>query len=371
MAVNAVIEKFQQNSSLLALPVENEGLFEGLTTRRSLFFKHLSKPFARDIYYRKPIRMLLDINPMLMPSDWDVHQGLQELLNRDPALENDCFGIIEDKRCIGIVAVSDLIMTISRMQGKLLETLEMLSSRIRHEVEMAHRIQTELLPDTPMQHAGISVSAALVNSSEISGDFYDLFLLGDNKLGLLVADVTGHGVQAGLVTTAAKAGLQVLLDNGISNPGELLYGMNRAVLATARQQLMMTALIALIEPETNKLTISSAGHPYPWLFDASTSEWSEIEIDAGFPLGFDEQAVYGEMIIQFNVGDMFLMFSDGIIESENCFAEAFGQNKFKQTLKTGRQLSPEQLKDLLLAEAREFACQDSFDDDVTLLIAGR
>lgn len=371
MTVNSVIELFQQNSSLLALPVETEGRFEGLTSRRDLFFQHLAKPFARDLYYRKPIRMLLDTRPLTMPADWNVHQGLEELLRRDPSLENHCFGIMKNGRCVGIVAVADLMMVISRIQTDLLDTLEQLSSRIRNEVEMARRIQVDLLPVTPMSHAGIAVSAALVNSTEISGDFYDLFFPNDLTIGLLVADVTGHGVQAGLVTTAAKAGLQTLLDGAVTQPRELLCGINRAILATARQQLMMTALIGVLEPYENRIILASAGHPYPWQYVAAEGTWHEIVLDPGFPLGFDEAANYPESVVPFMPGDRILFFSDGIIEAESPMGEAFGICRFQQVLHEGKSLSPEMLKEVLLAEARNFTGRDTFEDDVTLMIAER
>lgn len=371
MTVNKVIESFQKNASILALPVETGGHFEGLITKRDLFSQHLAKPFARDLYGRKPIRMLLDGRLLTMPAAFNVHQGLEELLCRDPSLENDCFGVMDDGRCVGIVSVADLMMTISRIQTGLLETLEQLSHRIRNEVEMARRIQVDLLPTTPMQHAGITVSAGLVNSSEISGDFYDLFLPTADRIGLLVADVTGHGVQAGLVTTAAKAGLQTLVDKDITRPGELLCGINRAILATARQQLMMTALIGLVETDENRITLASGGHPYPWRYAAVDDCWHEVPLDPGFPLGFDEAASYPESTIPFLPGDRILFFSDGIIESENSMAEAFGLCRFQQVLHEGRSLGPEALKELLLAEARKFTGRETFDDDVTLMIAER
>jgi len=369
MTVHEVIECFQQNAALLALPVENDGRLEGLTSRRNLFLQHLAKPFARDLYYRKPIRMLLEPDPLVMPSHLNVNQGLEELLRRDPKLECDCFGIMEDGRCSGIVSVADLMMTISGVQAGLLETLEQLSRRIRREIEMAQRIQNELLPVTPVRYGQIDIAAGLVTSTEISGDFYDLFQPGGSLLGLMVADVTGHGVQAGLVTTAAKASLQILLDNGITRPGELLRGINRAIAATGGQQLMMTALIALLDPEKQHLTLASAGHPYPWRYTAADGSWSELPLEPGFPLGFDDSAHYPESESMFCPGDKLLLFSDGIIEAENRMAEAFGTVRFCQVLQEGRLLNPEQLKDLLLDEARRFTGNGEFEDDVTLLIA--
>lgn len=367
--VSQVVERFQRDATLLAVPVATDDSFEGISSRKDLFFQHLAKPFARDLYNKKPINQLLDHRPLVLPAEWSVHQGLAALLEHDPGLAHDCFAVTEQGRCIGIVAVADLMMTISRMQASLLETLEQLSSRIRSEVEMARRIQHDLLPVTPLRRNNLLLVGDLVNSTEISGDFFDLFFPSSSQTGLLVADVTGHGVQAGLVTTAAKAGLQTLLDNGVTRPEELLCGINRSILATARGQLMMTALIALLEHDTGRLLLASAGHPFPWHYEAATRTWHELALEPGFPLGFDEQAAYIEAELAFLPGDRLLLFSDGIVEAENSAGEPFGALRFQQVLQENHHLAPEALKELLLAEARSFTGQELFDDDVTLLLA--
>ncbi len=367
--VSQVVERFQRDSALLAVPVASDGSFAGISSRKDLFFQHLAKPFARDLYSKKPISQLLDSRPLVLPADWNIHQGLEALLQHDPALSHDCFAVTDQGRCIGIVAVADLMMTISRMQAGLLETLEQLSRRIRSEVEMARRIQNDLLPVTPLTRNNLLLVGDLVNSTEISGDFFDLFFPTPGQTGLLVADVTGHGVQAGLVTTAAKAGLQTLLDNGVTRPAELLCGINRSILATARQQLMMTALIALFDQERGCLRLASAGHPFPRQYRAASRTWHELPLEPGFPLGFDEQAAYCEAELAFLPGDRLLLFSDGIIEAENSAGEPFGAVRFQQVLQQGCDLEPEALKDRLLAEARSFTGHELFEDDVTLLLA--
>jgi len=366
--VNQAIELFQQQPHLLALPVMQQQHLLGIISRRELFFRHLAKPFARELFGRKPVETLLEGKPLVLAGELEMSDALNRLLLLDPQLENDCFGVSLADGSVAIAAVGDLMMAISRSQAVLLETLNNLSSRIRSEVEMARQVQAALLPATPLVHAGIAVAAGLVNSTEISGDFYDVFPLDEHRLGLLVADVTGHGVQAGLVTTAAKAGLQTLLDNGVRTPARLLSGINRALMATAGGSLLMTALIAVLDHQTGTAVLSSAGHPYPYWRQCDTGQWQLVPLEPGFPLGFSDEADYDETLIPFLPGDCLLLYSDGIQEAENDRGVLFGERQLLATLQQAAG-KPEQVRDALLTAARSFRGNEHFDDDVTLVVA--
>ncbi len=369
ITVNQVIERFRQETGLLALPVLADGEPVGIISRRELFSNHLARPFARELYGRKPIVELLAATPLLLAGELDIHTGLQELLQLDPRLENDCLGVCSAGSCTGVVAVADLMMAISQSQAGLLDTLQRLGQRIRDEVELARQVQTALLPVTPLRHAGVMVAAGLVHSSEISGDVYDVFPLDEHRLGLLVADVTGHGVQAGLVTTAAKAGLQTLMDSGLLTPSQFLGGINRAIRATGKGRLLMTALLAIIDRQKGTATIASAGHPYPYHRSGAAGKWQLIDLDPGFPLGFDDGVSYSETTIPFLANDLLLLFSDGILEAENLHGEQFAEQRLPDLLQREVGAGPEELRDTLLAAARRFCGRDHFEDDVTLVVA--
>ncbi|MGE0156560.1 MAG: PP2C family protein-serine/threonine phosphatase [Geobacter sp.] len=366
--VNQAIELFQHDTALTALPVMDQQHLAGIINRRELFFRHLAKPFARELFGRKPIATLLEGPSLVLAGELEITDALNRLLLNDPQLENDCFGVSLADGSVAIATVADLMMAISRSQAALLETLESLSSRIRSEVEMARQVQAALLPVTPLRHAGVSVAAGLVNSTEISGDFYDVFPLDEHRLGLLVADVTGHGVQAGLVTTAAKAGLQTLLDNGVRTPALLLRGINRALMATAGGSLLMTALVAVLDRVTGTAVISSAGHPFPYRRQGDSGQWQLVALKPGFPLGFVDDADYDETTIGFMPNDHLLLYSDGIQEAEDEQGVLFGEQQLLATLQQAAG-TPEQVRDTLLAAARSFRGNDHFDDDVTLVVA--
>jgi len=192
--VRDVMELFQKEQSLPALPVVEEGAFVGVVNRRVLFVEQLGRPFAVDLYGKKAIRVLLAENQFVLEPELDINAALVRLLEVDPGLGIDSFPVVSGGVCQGIVSVSDLMMKISETQADLLETLKMLGARISEEVDKASKIQRDLLPPPEFHGGDIRIGAGVITSSEIGGDFYDYFPLDEGCLGLVVGDVSGHGV---------------------------------------------------------------------------------------------------------------------------------------------------------------------------------
>jgi serine phosphatase RsbU (regulator of sigma subunit) len=266
--------------------------------------------------------------------------------------------------------VAELIMVISKAQAFLLDKLEVLSARIREEVDKARQIQQGLLPPSSYNFSGTVLDAVLINSSEISGDVYDYFEIDDNRLGVMVGDVSGHGVQSGMVATAAKAGLHLLLDRGVRTPSELLSGMNKAVLVTASSSLMMTAVIAVVDLADRKITYANAGHNYPYIYRALTKNIIKLDNTGGFPLGFDSGSKYEEAVVDFHQNDRLLLYTDGIVEARNNSDEEFGYDRLETYLENKLSGHPESARRGLIDTVRAFTGVDGFEDDVTILIVG-
>ncbi|WP_243689376.1 PP2C family protein-serine/threonine phosphatase [Geotalea toluenoxydans] len=239
-----------------------------------------------------------------------------------------------------MVSVSDLMMTISMTQASLVQTLESLGERIQSEVKKAGEIQQALLPVSEFSFEGLTVSGEITTSSEIGGDYFDYFQLDKDRIGLLVADVSGHGVQSGMVTTAAKASLHCLISQGVDTPAGLLFGMNNAILATARQTLLMTCLIAVIDTKNGKATFANAGHNFPYIHRSGSGLLMMLDSVSGFPLGFEENNSYGECLTSFEYGDTMLLYSDGIVECTDQAGEEFGYERLSASLAKNIHLKP-------------------------------
>lgn len=369
LPVAEVVEIFQKDPSLLAIPILTEGKLASIISRRALFYTHLGKPFAMELFGRKPIILLADEGCVTMEADLDVNAALSQLLESDPSLETDCFAVMDSGQYQGMVSVSDLMMTISMTQASLVRTLESLSERIRAEVKKAGEIQQALLPIADFRFNGVTISGEITTSSEIGGDYFDYFLLDGDRIGLLVGDVSGHGVQSGMVTTAAKASLHCLVAQGVDTPAGLLFGMNNAILATARQTLLMTCLIAVIDTRNCRITFANAGHNFPYLHRSASGLLMMLDSVSGFPLGFEENNHYGECSASFDPGDSVLLYSDGIVECTNRSGEEFGYDRLASAIADNITVQPGVLRRMLRQEATRFTGSGSFPDDVTILIA--
>jgi serine phosphatase RsbU (regulator of sigma subunit) len=372
--VQALLTLFQDDPELSIVAVAGADGFLDCVSRKALL-NLMSRPFALDLYAKKPIQGLLgDLRGLgvVMGPETDISAAALELLSLDPTLQTDAFPLVKEGACVGVVAVSDLMLAVAEQQKRLLEELDRLSSRIREEVAKGVKIQQDLLPPANHSFNGITVAAGINTSSEICGDFFDYFAIGKDQVGLLIADVSGHGVQAGMVTTAAKASLHTLLAMGVTTPAGLLAGMNVAILATARQSLLMTCLIACIDTEKNTITIANAGHNFPFIFRDGEKEPQMLDTTAGYPLGFERDYQYPERCTHFGEGDALFMYTDGIVECVDADGEELGYERFSALLqKSMESCSTNLLHGCLLAGASSFTGTAIFDDDVTTLLALR
>jgi len=371
LPVQALHALFHGDPELLLVPVTDGGVFLGSVSRKELL-NLLSRQFALDLYSRKPVLALLDDlggKKVVFTPELDINEAAVGLLSLDPTLQTDAFPIVKNGHCVGVVAVSDLMMAVAEQQRGLLEALDRLSSRIREEVARGVKIQQDLLPPPLYHFGGITVGAGIATCSEIGGDFFDYFSVGEEILGLLIADVSGHGVQAGMVTTAAKASLHTLISLGVTTPSGLLAGMNNAILATARQTLLMTCLIASIDLRSGTITIANAGHNFPFVLRGEAEQAEMLDTTAGFPLGFERDAQFPEICTGFAPGDALFMYTDGIVESADASGEEFGYQRLLELLARGRELPPHLLHGSLLEGVAAFTGTDVFDDDVTTLVA--
>jgi serine phosphatase RsbU (regulator of sigma subunit) len=372
--VQELLTLFQEDRELLLVGIAGpEGFLSGVS--RKALLNLMSRPFALDLYAKKPIQGLLaDLSGLqvVMGPTTEVSAAVIELLAVDPALVTDAFPLVDASHCVGVVAVADLMLAVAEEQRRLLEQLDRLSSRIRDEVAKGTKIQQELLPPVQGVCNGVTVAAGITTSSEIGGDFFDYFVIDDHRTGLVVADVSGHGVQSGMVTTAAKASLHTLLAMGIATPAALLSGMNDAILATARQSLLMTCLVACIDTENNTVTIANAGHNFPYLCRGREALPQLVDVQAGFPLGFDRGHRYQEDSLPFEEGDALFMYTDGIVECADAAGEELGYDRLTQLLRYSlKECAGERMHAALLAGAAAFTGSTVFEDDVTTLLAVR
>lgn len=241
---------------------------------------------------------------------------------------------------------------------------------IQKELEIAKEIQSSILPRQVPRIAGLDIAARYVPMTAVPGDFYD-FIVGDEKrLGILVADVTGHGVPAALIASMLKVSLAAQSAHA-PDPAAVLAGLNRS-LCGKFEDYFVTAAYLFVDAEKQILRYAGAGHP-PLLFGSRDSRnvgaFREIESN-GLLLGFSEDAAYSALERPFRPGDRCFLYTDGVLEAKNSAREQFGSSRCLRFLETQTDLPAAPLADALLAELARWSGRTdgrSQEDDITLI----
>jgi sigma-B regulation protein RsbU (phosphoserine phosphatase) len=242
---------------------------------------------------------------------------------------------------------------------------------INKELQIANQIQSSILPHEVPRLAGLEIVARYVPMSAVAGDFYDFLVVDDRRVGILVADVTGHGVPAALIASMLKvafAGQSAHADD----PAHVLTGLNRALCGKFEEHFV-TAAYVFVDLEKSLLRYAGAGHP-PLLHASRRNPHarnSSREVEAnGLMLGLFPEAIYSSLEIPLDPGDRVVLYTDGILESMNTAREEFGKSRLKKFLDASAS-SASHLADALLLELRRWSATDlgrAQDDDITLLV---
>lgn len=247
------------------------------------------------------------------------------------------------------------------------EQLERQLTAIRFELETARQIQLSILPQSIPRFAGLDIAASYIPMTSVAGDFYDFYVVDEKRIGILVADVSGHGMPAALIASMLKIAFAAQWDNAC-DPAKVLTGLNQALYGKF-QGHYVTAAYALIDTEKQTIHYAGAGHPPLLLRDGVTGEVNSL-LENGLFLGYFRDVKFSAIEVPFCKGDWVVLYTDGISEMMNDSEEQFGEARLKQYLQEhaappAAGLTEDLLKRLSLWSGR--ASGQEPDDDVTLL----
>ena len=247
------------------------------------------------------------------------------------------------------------------------EQLERQLLAIRNELETARQIQLSILPQEIPRAAGLDIAARYVPMSSVAGDFYDFLPVDEKRTGVLMADVSGHGMPAALIASMLKIAFAAQAANAL-DPAKVLSGLNQALCGKFQGQYV-TAAYVLIDTETRTLRYAGAGHPPLLVRERSSGSTREI-LENGLFLGYFPEASYSAVEIPFQPGDWALLYTDGISEMMNPYEEQFGQQRLKIFLDEHPNELAGEFVDNLLVRLSLWSGRQSGqdpDDDVTVL----
>ncbi len=239
---------------------------------------------------------------------------------------------------------------------------------INKELEIARRIQASTLPQNVPALTGLEIAARYVPMSAVAGDFYDFLSVDEKRVGVLVADVTGHGVPAALIASMLKVALAGQAAHA-HDPARVLTGLNRA-LSGKFEEHFVTAAYLFVDLDKSLLRYSAAGHPPLMLASRATGKVAEIE-ENGLMLGMFSEATYSSVAIRVGPGDRCLLYTDGVFEARNIAQEEFGKSRCKEFLEAQRDVPAAPFANALLNRIASFSGHNSGraqEDDITFLV---
>jgi sigma-B regulation protein RsbU (phosphoserine phosphatase) len=232
---------------------------------------------------------------------------------------------------------------------------------LHQELEVAKRIQLSILPTGFPVSPHFTVAARYVPMTAVAGDFYEFLSTGGPRAGLLVADVSGHGVPAALIASMVKMATTAQRQHAAS-PERLLAGVNEALCGSTQGQFV-TAAYVYLDAERGELCYAAAGHP-PMLL-LRDGQVCSIE-ENGLMLGVFSSAAYSATKQTLLKGDRLLLYTDGVIEAANGGEEEFGQERLGKLLTASAGRTVEEMADLILSTVQDWASTQM--DDLTVVV---
>ena len=247
---------------------------------------------------------------------------------------------------------------------------ERYAKAIEEELQTAHDMQMSLMPLEHLQIPGFQVAGRCLPANHVGGDFFKYYELPDGHLAGVLADVTGHAMEAAVPLLIFNGILESQMELG-GDMETLFPRLNRSLCRSLPKRTYVCLSMVELEPTTRILRFSNGGCPYPYHYKATTEEVIELQVDA-YPLGVRAETDYPVIETQLKSGDRVVFCSDGIIEAENSSGEIFGFEQTAETIRNGcsQDLSAPQLLDYLINEIKAFAGETPQGDDQTVVVLG-
>jgi PAS domain S-box-containing protein len=245
--------------------------------------------------------------------------------------------------------------------------LDRMNRELMKELELASMVQKSLVPVSFPEHEDLHFTFHFEPMGLVGGDYYDVVSLKDGKVGLIVADVSGHGVGSAFIAAMLKISF-INLAPRCNSPAELLTGLNKEYCQLIQTGDYVTAFYTIIDPRKQKIIYSGAGHPMPFLSHPGSKPGEALKSE-GFFLGMFEGAEYRDTVCSFMHGDRFFVYTDGIIEAYSKEENSqYGMQRLFESFDKHKDRSAGELLSLLLDEVKAFTNKNSFHDDMVLAV---
>ena len=255
--------------------------------------------------------------------------------------------------------------------SELNERLEAENIRMSSELDITRRLQQMILPKSwELQSVdGLDIAGFMEAADEVGGDYYDVLNIeGNVKIG--IGDVTGHGLESGMLMLMVQTAVRTLQEVEESDPVKFMDALNRTIYKNIqRMNSGKNLTLSLIDYEQGQLCLTGQHEELIVVRSSGKVELVDTS-ELGFPIGLDEEIAdfVAQQRVRLNTGDIAVLFTDGITEAENLGGELYGIEKLCNSIKENRHLSAEEIKDAIIQDVREHIGKQQVFDDITLLV---
>ncbi len=293
--------------------------------------------------------------------------------------------ILKEKRCMGYIGIGEKVYglnytheelahlsVLSNQIGVAIDNIRLLAENverkvIEEELKIARRVQQQLLPREAPSISGYDLYGLAVPSRQMAGDYYDFISLGESELALVVADVSGKGVPASILTATLYAAIRSNEDVQ-RNPGEMLNRINTLLYRSTSPEEFATLFYGVIDLSTGSLRYANAGHEFPYLL--SNGEAARLS-ESGIILGCMEEFVYEECVRQVPEGAALVLYTDGLTDSESAKGIHFGDERLRKVLEENSGRHARGICTTVFDEIQGFSRRGGSLDDMTLVVLKR
>ncbi len=271
--------------------------------------------------------------------------------------------------CPAIQALAAQIASALKQAQVYAQTIEY--QRVSEELKLAGSIQASLLPNTFPDMDGWQFAVTLAPAGETSGDFFDIIPLSDGKIGFVIADVLDKGVGPAIYMTLSRTLIRTYATEFDLQPDLVFFATNERILKDTRANLFVTAFFGVLDPASGVLTYCNAGHNPPY-FLGSQNGCEPIPLEkTGFPIGIDEDATWERSEIEMDLGDVLVLYTDGVPDAQNLDGAFFKQESLVGIIQEHLGESAEMLQKSILDAVYSFVGDAPPFDDITLMILQR
>jgi sigma-B regulation protein RsbU (phosphoserine phosphatase) len=254
---------------------------------------------------------------------------------------------------------------------KLHKQLQEANERMKQELALAGEVQTGFLPRELPDIPGWQLSVTLKPASMTSGDFFDVNLLSNGQLGILVADVVDKGVGAALFMALSWILIRTYAAEYPTQPELVFSAVNRRILKDTDANQFVTVFYGILYPVTGKLVYCNAGHPPPCFFSAQDGKEVHRLTRTGMPLGISEDETWEQGVVRLAPGDTLVLYTDGITEAQNEQEAFFGDERLLESVRASVGHSAQDIRDTIMTDIDRFVDGAPQFDDIALAVVVR